>query len=62
VGAGRGGLGALYDPFAVPESTIQPGASLPSEPLAEEKLLGDIRDLATTAQTAMVSGQVENPG
>jgi hypothetical protein len=58
------------------ESTVEPAANLsdanttappsesPSEtmaePLAEEAVLGDVRDLATTAQTAMVDGQVEN--
>ncbi len=59
-----GGLGAPYDPFPAPESSIQPGASLatssampPPEPLAEEELLGDVRDLAGTAQTAMLSSQ-----
>ena len=61
-----GGIGAPYDPLASPQSPVQPAANLPassavvppSEPLAEEEVLGDVRDLASTAQTAMAS----NPG
>jgi len=37
-------------------STIDP----PSEPLAEEAVLGEVRDLATTAQSALVSDQVQS--
>jgi len=62
VGAGLGGLGAPHDPFATPQSTMQPGASPaanreiapPPGALAEEELLGEVRDLAGTAQTATV--------
>ncbi|MGO9114569.1 MAG: hypothetical protein ACLP9L_35585 [Thermoguttaceae bacterium] len=55
-------IGAPYDPLASPESPAGIGANLPagntiaprSEPLAEEKVLGDIRDLTTTTQATMV--------
>jgi len=54
-------LGAPYDPSVAPETTGEPSTISPlSETLAEEKVLGDVRDLAASAQTAMVSGQVES--
>jgi len=59
---------ARSDPLVSPESIAEPVANLPAdntiapllEPLVEEKVLGDIRDLATAARTTMVSGQAEN--
>jgi hypothetical protein len=45
-----GGPGAPHAPPAAP----------PAEPLAEENVLGDVRDLATTAQAAMVGSPVES--
>ena len=70
------GLGAPYDPSvapAAPESIAEPSAnppvdntadlpaeSPPSDALAEEEVLGAVRNLAATAQTAMVSGQLES--
>ena len=50
------------------KSAPKPAANLPagstiapaSESLAEEEVLGDVRDLAATAQAAMVEGRVES--
>ncbi len=50
------------------ESTVRLSANLPAsstidppaESLAEETVLGEVRDLATTAQSALVSDQVES--
>lgn len=66
------GLGALYDPSIASESldglnvalsagrTIAaPSTTSSPETLAEEKVLGDVRDLATAAQSSMAIGQVE---
>lgn len=50
-----GGLGTPYDPFVATPSEAGPSASL-----AEEEVLGEIRDLAGAAQNAMVGGPVES--
>jgi hypothetical protein len=59
-----GELGAPYDPSAS-ASTATSNVNLPadtaggsSDSAAEEKVLADVRDLASTAQTAMTGGQV----
>lgn len=57
-----------YPPTMQARRPMVPGESMPSanggmppaELLAEEKVLGDVRDLTATAQTAMLSGQVES--
>ncbi len=68
---GSSKAGAPYEPLPAPveaESTAEPGANPPAsdilapplEPLAEEEVLGDVCDLAATAQTALVNDQVES--
>jgi hypothetical protein len=47
-------LGAPYDPFAA-QAVDEPSARL-----AEERVLGDVRDLADTAQTAVRGDPVES--
>jgi len=42
------------------ELAANPPASSAINPLAEEMVLGEVRDLAATAQTALVSGQVQS--
>jgi hypothetical protein len=49
-----GGLGAPYDPFA----TAEPSADSPAG-IAEEQVLGDVRELADSAQTALAGAAVK---
>ncbi len=63
-----GELGAPYNPFP-PASPLPSPANLPtdgtaaetSEALAEEAVLGDVRDLASTAQAAAITGGLQSP-
>jgi hypothetical protein len=64
---GAGGLGAPCNPAAT-EPTVQSSTNLPAggtiappgELLAEEKVLDDVHDLATSARTALVGSEAEN--
>jgi len=58
----------VSDEIVASESTVGLSANLPAssttdpppEPLTEETVLGEVRDLATAAQSALVSDQVES--
>lgn len=63
------GMERSPDPAVAPDSTAEPATNLPADnsiarpgdALPEEDVLGDVQDLAATAQTAMESSQVQSP-
>ena len=64
-GYGPPGLSGVFEamgpmPPASPLASSRLGSPYDPETLAEESLLGDVRDMASDAETAMISGPVES--
>jgi hypothetical protein len=56
------GLGAPCVPLASPSSSpaVASSQAMPSDDQAEENVLGEVQELATTAQSAMLPGEVQS--